>query len=116
MYVKLFSITDVGETIERFGYECKIVKAKYLFSIRQENIIGIDESEPKAKSESCYNFGYVDIENKCKLLDSNTAQEIANSRIVKGYYEIFLNEEARKLFPDVQRFYTDNDGYYSLLS
>ena len=111
MYVKLFSIAPVGETINRFGYGCEIVKTEYLFSVSQENIIGIDESELKPKKEGCYRFGYVDIENKCKLLETNNAQEIGNLHIVKVYREVFLNENARKLFPDVQRYYTDLDGY-----
>ena len=111
MYVKIFSIVAVGETIDRFGYECEIVKTEYLFSVSQENIIGIDESELKPKKEKCYRFGYVDIESKCKLLETNNAQEISNLDIVKSYREVFLNENARKLFPDVQRYYTDQDGY-----
>ena len=115
MYMKLFSITKVGETINRFGYECEIVKAKYLFSVRQENVIGIDESELKPKSKGCYRFGYVDVESKCKLLESKNASEISNAHIVERYYEIFLNEEARKLLPDVQRYYTDSDSYYKIL-
>ena len=115
MYVKLFSIAEIGETIDRFGYECEIVKTKYLFSVKQENIIGIDESEQKPKIQGCYKLGYVDIENKCKLLETNNAQEISNAHIVKKYYEVFINEDARKLFPDVQRYYTDHDCYYQIL-
>ena len=115
MYVKLFSIVAVGETINRFGYECEIVKTEYLFSVSQENIIGIDESELKPKKERCYRFGYVDIESKCKLLETNNASEIANLHIVKSYREVFLNENARKLFPDVQRYYMDQDSYYKIL-
>ena len=114
MFVKLFSVTEVGETIDRFGYECEIVKAKYLFSVRQENILGIDECEPKPKIEGCYRFGYVDIESKRKLLEANDAQKISNAHIVKMYYEVFLNEDARKLFPDVQRYYIDRDSYYEI--
>ena len=115
MYVKLFSIAPVGETINRFGYGCEIVKTEYLFSVSQENIIGIDESELKPKKERCYRFGYVDIENKCKLLETNNAHEIGNLHIVKEYHEVFLNEDARKLFPNVQRYYTDHDSYYKIL-
>lgn len=115
MYVKLFSVTDVGETIERCGYECKIVKTKYLFSVRQENVIGIDDSELKPTSKGCYRFGYVDIEDEGALLEANNAQAISNAHIVKGYYEVFLNEEAKKVLPAVQRYYTDRDGYYQLL-
>lgn len=115
MYMKLYSITKINETIERFGYECEIVKAKYLCSIKQDHIIGIDESEQKPKSKNCYNFGYVDIDNKSKLLESNNASELSNSQIVKKYHEVFLNEEARKIFPNVQRFFTDKDSYYKIL-
>ena len=115
MYVKLFSIAEIGETIDRFGYECKIVKTKYLFSVKQENIIGVNESRQKPKIQGCYDFGYVDIENKCKLLETNNAQEISNAQIVENYYEVFINEDARKLFPDVQRYYTDHDCYYKIL-
>ena len=115
MYVKLFSITEVGETIARFGYECEIVKTEYLFSVRQENIIGINESELKPKIKEHYKVGHVDIENKCKLLETNNATEISNAHIVNRYYEVFINEDARKLFPDVQRYYTDHDCYYKIL-
>ena len=115
MYVKLFSITEVGETIDRFGYECEIVKVEYLFSVKQENIIGINESELKPKIKGCYKIGHVDIENKCKLLETNDATEISNAHIVNRYYEVFINEDARKLFPDVQRYYTDHDCYYKIL-
>ena len=115
MYVKLFSVTEVGETIDRFGHECEIVKAKYLFSVGAENIIGINENELKPKREGCYSFGYVDVESKCKLLEVKNAQELSNSKIVKVYHEVFLNEEARNLFPDVQRYYTDHDGFYKML-
>ena len=115
MYVKLFSIAEVGETIDRFGYECEILNTKYLFSVSRENIIGIDESELKPKSKNCYRFGYVDVESKCKLLELNNAQEIANAKIVKAYYEVFLNEAARKLIPGIQRYYTDHDSYYQIL-
>ena len=53
MYVKLFSIVAVGETIKLFGHECEIVKTEYLFSVSQENIIGIDESELKPLHHLC---------------------------------------------------------------
>jgi hypothetical protein len=115
MYVKLFSIKEVGETIDRFGYECEIAKIEYLFSVSQENIIGIDESESKRKKERRYRFGYVDVESKCKLLETNNATEISNAHIVNRYYEVFINEDARKLFPEVQRYYTDHDCYYKIL-
>ena len=114
MYVKLFSIVAVGETIKRFGHECEIVKTEYLFSVSQDNIIGIDETELKPKEEKCYYFGYVDIESKCKLLETKDAQELSNLNIVKTYHEVFLNEDARKLLPNVQRYYIDHDGYYKL--
>ena len=116
MYVKLFSITEIGETIDRFGYECKIVKTEYLFSVNQENIIGVNESTLKPQLQGCYKLGYVDIENKCKLLETNNAQEISNAHIVKNFYEVFINEDARNLFPNVQRYYTDHDCYYKILS
>lgn len=115
MYIKLFSITEAGETIECFGHECKIVNTRYLFSVRQENVIGINQSELKSKIEGCYDFGYVDIKNKCKLLELNNASELSRANIFKKYYEVFLNEDAKKLFPDVQRYYTDHDCYYKLL-
>ena len=115
MFVKLFSITEVGETIARFGHECEIVDAKYLFSVRQENVIGVYESKLKPKDKTCYSFGYVDVANKSKLLETKNAQEISKSNIVEVYYEVFLNEEARKLIPNVQRYYTDSDSYYRIL-
>jgi hypothetical protein len=114
MYVKLFSIKEVGETIDRFGYECEIAKIEYLFSVKQENIIGINESELKPKIKGCYRLGYVDIEDKCELLEANDATEISNAHIVNSYYEVFINEDARKLFPAVQRYYTDQDCYYKI--
>lgn len=115
MYVKLFSITEVGETIERFGYECEIVKTEYLVSVRQESIIGINESELKPKSKGCYSFGYVDVDRKCELLELNRASEISSAQIVEEYYEVFLDEDAKKLFPNVQRYYTDKGSYYTIL-
>lgn len=114
MYVKLFSVTEVGEAINRFGYECELASIRYLLTIRQENIIGIDESERKPKCKGCYRFGFVDVENKCKFLETNNAQEISNARIVKMYYEVFLTEDAKKLFPDVDRYYIDKDSYFLL--
>ena len=33
---------------------------------------------------------------------------------VKTYYEVFLTEDAKKLFPDVDRYYIDKYSYFQL--